>query len=171
MKTLLLILLCLPVIVFGQQTYVPDDTFEQRLIDHGYDSVLDDYVNTSSIDTVTRLFIGWSNACIYPPINDLTGIEDFIALEIFGCSNNQITNLDLSNNTSLKYIESLDGNLITSLDLSNCTSLIAAECNDNLISSLNISNCNALEDLDLGNMKPGDCKQIEKKMVLRKLKI
>jgi 23S rRNA pseudouridine2457 synthase len=28
-----------------------------------------------------------------------------------------------------------------------------------------------IEDLDLGNMKPGDCKQIEKKMVLRKLKI
>jgi 16S rRNA U516 pseudouridylate synthase RsuA-like enzyme len=28
-----------------------------------------------------------------------------------------------------------------------------------------------IEDLDLGNMKPGDCKQIEKKMILRKLKI
>ena len=105
MKKLLLILLCLPIIGFGQQTYVPDDTFEQRLINLGYDSVLDDYITTSSIDTVTRLFIDWSNACGIPPISDLTGIEDFVALELFECPYNQIANLDLSNNTSLKYLE------------------------------------------------------------------
>tara|TARA_B100001964_G_scaffold12306_1_gene12982 strand:- start:49 stop:180 length:132 start_codon:yes stop_codon:yes gene_type:complete len=32
MKKLLLILLCLPMIGFGQQTYVPDDNFEQSLL-------------------------------------------------------------------------------------------------------------------------------------------
>ena len=47
-------------IVFGQQTYVPDDGFEQKLIYFGYDSVLDDYVTTSSIDTVTRLFLDYN---------------------------------------------------------------------------------------------------------------
>ena len=31
MKKLLLILLCLPMIGFGQQTYVPDDNFEAYL--------------------------------------------------------------------------------------------------------------------------------------------
>ena len=35
MKRLLLILLCLPMIGFGQQTYVPDDNFEQALINFG----------------------------------------------------------------------------------------------------------------------------------------
>ncbi len=150
MKKLLLILLCLPIIGFGQQTYVPDDTFEQRLINLGYDSVLDDYITTSSIDTVTRLFIDWSNACGIPPISDLTGIEDFVALELFECPYNQIANLDLSNNTSLKYLECHD-NLITNLNLSNCTSLIAVDCSDNLISSLNTSNLNALKGLDLTN--------------------
>ena len=38
MKKLLLILLCLPMIGFGQQmTYVPDDNFEQELINLGVD--------------------------------------------------------------------------------------------------------------------------------------
>ena len=53
MKKLLLILLCLPVVVLAQQTYVPDDAFEQELINLGYDNVLDDSVLTASIDTVT----------------------------------------------------------------------------------------------------------------------
>ena len=32
----------------AQQTYVPDDNFEQALIDLGYDDVLDDYVLTAT---------------------------------------------------------------------------------------------------------------------------
>ena len=74
MKKLLLILLCLPIIGLGQQTYVPDDNFEQELINLGYDSVLDDSVLTSSIDTITYLNVS------YKQISDLTGIEDFINL-------------------------------------------------------------------------------------------
>ena len=38
---------------FGQLTYVPDDNFEQELINLGYDNVLDDYVLTANINTVT----------------------------------------------------------------------------------------------------------------------
>ena len=38
-----------------QQTYVPDDNFEQALINLGYDNILDNYVATSSIDTITNL--------------------------------------------------------------------------------------------------------------------
>ena len=38
MKKILIILLCLPMIGFGQQTYVPDDEFEQMLINQGYDA-------------------------------------------------------------------------------------------------------------------------------------
>jgi len=77
MKKLLLILLCLPMIGLGQQmTYVPNDNFEQALINLGFDNVLDDFVQTSSIDTVKGLqnLGGWN-------ISDLTGIEDFSLLE------------------------------------------------------------------------------------------
>ena len=36
-------------------TYVPDDNFEQALIDLGYDNALDDSVLTANIDIVTEL--------------------------------------------------------------------------------------------------------------------
>ncbi|MDA9808644.1 hypothetical protein N9B89_04605, partial [Flavobacteriales bacterium] len=55
MKKILFILLCTPILLFSQQTYVPDDNFEQALIDLGYDNVLDDSVFTSNIDVVTNL--------------------------------------------------------------------------------------------------------------------
>jgi hypothetical protein len=74
MKKLLLILLCLPMIGFGQQTYVPDDNFEQALINLGYDNILDDYVATANIDILTYLDVQFFS------IIDLTGIEDFVAL-------------------------------------------------------------------------------------------
>ena len=61
MKKLLLILLCLPMIGFGQQTYVPDDNFEQGLINLGYDNILDDYVLTVNINTVTFLNVNNQN--------------------------------------------------------------------------------------------------------------
>ena len=60
-----------------QYVYVPDDNFEQALINLGVDSVIDDYVYTSSIDTVTVLYINNKN------ISDMSGIEDFISLRNF----------------------------------------------------------------------------------------
>ena len=57
MKKLLLILLYLPIIGFGQ-TLIPDANFEQALIDLGYDTgIPDGLVPTSSINTVTVLSI------------------------------------------------------------------------------------------------------------------
>ena len=61
---------------YSQSTYIPDDVFEQTLIDLGYDSgPLNNYVKTESLDKVTYLDI--SNK----KINDLTGIEDFLNLQ------------------------------------------------------------------------------------------
>jgi len=80
---------------FAQFTYVPDDNFEQALINLGVDSVIDDYVYTASIDTVTVLYVNNKN------ISDLSGIEDFISLRELFCYTNQITTLDLSNNSQL----------------------------------------------------------------------
>ena len=41
--------------LFAQKTYVPDDKFEQALIDLGYDTTLDDSVLTANISGVTSL--------------------------------------------------------------------------------------------------------------------
>ena len=88
-------LIALPMIGFGQQTYVPDDNFEQILINQGYDTVLDDYVLTANINQLTILQVGSSN------IADLTGIEGFTALDFLECDYNQLTSLDLRNGTTI----------------------------------------------------------------------
>jgi hypothetical protein len=73
-RILLIIVLLAPVLSFSQKTYVPDDNFEQHLINLGYDNVLDDSVLTSNINTVSYLVL-YSTLII-----DLTGLEDFANL-------------------------------------------------------------------------------------------
>ena len=112
MKKLLLILLCLPMIGFGQFTFVPDDNFEQALINLGYDLVLNDSGETTAIDTVSSLYINGLG------ISDLTGIEDFTALTELFCYSNQSSFLNLSNNTQLFEV-SCGSNQLTYIDLRN----------------------------------------------------
>jgi trimeric autotransporter adhesin len=112
MKKLLLILLCLPMVGFGQFTFVPDDNFEQALINLGVDWIFDDYVETAGIDTITYLYLSNNG------ILDLTGIENFTLLREFSCSNNSFTTLDLSNNPEL-YEVNCSINQLTSLDVRN----------------------------------------------------
>ena len=111
MKKILFVLI-FPLYSFAQFTYVPDDNFEQALINLGVDSLIDDYVGTAGIDTITYLYI--SNR----GISDLTGIEDFISLRGLFCYSNQLTFLDLSNNSQLFEV-SCGSNLLNSLDLRN----------------------------------------------------
>ena len=41
-------LIVFPLLALSQNTYVPDDNFEQELINYGYDTVLDDSVLTAT---------------------------------------------------------------------------------------------------------------------------
>ena len=134
MKKLLLILLCLPMIGFGQQTYIPDDNFEQALIDLGYDNNANNFVPTANIDTITYLDVKYYN------ISDLTGIEDFTALEYLDCQENAITNLDLSNNTALTYLDCWGNIVLSSLDISNSINLTHLQCGLNSLPNFDISN-------------------------------
>ena len=164
MKKLLLILLCLPMIGFGQQTYVPDDFFEFTLVDLGYDSILDDSVLTTNINTITNLSITNQN------ISDLTGIEDFVALEALllmgnnltvldisnnlllntlGCSLNQLTSIDVSDNILLTNLY-LAGNQLGSIDISNNVNLVDLNLSNNLLLNIDISNNLLLNDLGVG---------------------
>ena len=113
MKQLLFLLLFLPLLGLSQPfTFVPDDNFEQALINLGVDFQLDDYVETQGIDTITNLYITSDS------IADLTGIEDFIALRNLSCANNFFTTLDLSNNPVL-YEVNCSVNQLTFLDVRN----------------------------------------------------
>ena len=132
-KKTLFILLCAPLIALSQQTYVPDDNFEQELINLGYDNVLDDHVLTANINYQTILYINNKN------ITDMTGIEDFIALENLNCSYNQITTINLNNNTALQYLTA-NNNSITSLDLGTNNSLSFIDIRHNQLNTLNLQN-------------------------------
>ena len=81
--------------LIAQQTFVPDDNFEQALIDLGHDNVLDDYVLTTNINALTSIILDEQD------ISDLTGIENFIALNYLFVRDNNISNLDIGNLTNL----------------------------------------------------------------------
>ena len=127
-----------------QMTYVPDDYFEQRLINLGYDNVLDDSVLTANINTVDSLNV--SNSWAWSQISDLTGIEAFTALTYLNCYDNQLTSLDLSQNTALTYLN-CSYNQLTSLDVSANTALTYLMCRNNQLTSLDVSTNTALTNL------------------------
>ena len=138
----------------AQTTFIPDDKFEQALINLGYDSgPLDDFVPTVNIADIDKLDVS-SNA-----ISDLTGIQDFVGLTVLDCSDNNLSDLELStnvnlielycNNNSLTSLNTSDlfglqklwcsFNKITALNLINNISLSSVYCGDNLISSLDVT--------------------------------
>ncbi|MFK5878804.1 MAG: T9SS type A sorting domain-containing protein [Flavobacteriaceae bacterium] len=162
-STLLIILVC-SMSFYAQTTYVPDNNFEQALIDLGYDTVLDDFVTTASINTITELDVQSKG------ISDLTGIEDFLSLIKLTCNNNNLTNIDVSNllsleeftcyinqltsinvtsNTSLKRLDCWR-NPINTLDISTNTLLTFLQCAENNLSILDISNNNFLQTILCG---------------------
>jgi len=144
MKKGLLLLFYSPLFLMAQQTYVPDDNFEQALINQGYDNMLDDYVATANIDILTYLDVSYQN------IYDLTGIEDFTVLSILYCGVNALTILDISNNTALTSLN-CGNNYLTNLDVSQNTALTFLDCRSNQLTSLDVSLNTALTSLDCGN--------------------
>ena len=142
MKNLsIIIFLIASMSIFAQNTYVPDDNFEQALIDLGYDTgPLDDYVPTANISGVTSLNVN------YKSISNLIGIEDFIALTDLSCWHNEISSIDLSQNTELTNLRCYS-NQLTSLDVTQNTLLTILNCANNQLSSINLSQNTALIDL------------------------
>lgn len=122
-------------------TYVPDDNFEQALIDLGYDSgPLDDYVLTATIEVITSLDV--SNRGII----DLTGIEDFSSLGFLNCSMNLIQELDFSNNLQLFRLECFN-NQLTTLDITQNTNLSFLYASNNQLSVVDLTNNTVLKNL------------------------
>ena len=112
MKNLLIITIIIPFNLLSQYTNIPDENFELALLNLGYDFVIDGVVETSTIDTITILQINGNN------ISDLTGIEDFTSLQSLFCYDNNIMNLNLSNNSQLFEVTCSD-NQLTYINLKN----------------------------------------------------
>ena len=126
----------------NSMTYIPDNNFEQALIDLGHDSLLDGFVITARIDTVTYLNVNNKQ------ISDLTGIEKFISLTTLHCKINQFTTLDLTKNIELTMLD-VSFNQLSSLNISENSALIYFACGETNISTLDLSNNTALTNLDV----------------------
>ncbi|MBF4471721.1 LamG-like jellyroll fold domain-containing protein [Flavobacterium sp. HJJ] len=92
---------------------IRDSNFEQKLIDLGIDTDgLNGKITAANINSITTLDLSNSN------IKDLTGIENFTALNTLDCRNNQLVSLDLSKNTNLQILY-VTGNPLVYINLQN----------------------------------------------------
>lgn len=142
--TILFLTLTISFALNAQTTYVPDDNFEQRLIDLGYDDVLDDQVLTVNISGVTNLDLQNKS------IADLTGLEAFSSLTYLNCDNNLVTSIPLHPNVNLEGLF-CQNNQLTELNLSAHTNLSDLNCAHNNITELDLNNNIALSDLGVAD--------------------
>ena len=116
----------------------PDDIFREELC--YFDDDWDGYLSEDEIKNIKELdFFGYG-------IKDLSGIKYLTELESLDVSDNNLTSLDISGRTALKYL-SCTHNSLTSLDVNGCIALEDLSCGGNKLTSLDTSGCFALEGL------------------------
>ncbi|MDC8001807.1 T9SS type A sorting domain-containing protein [Aequorivita todarodis] len=140
MKKITLLLLLIGSCAFAQYTVIPDPNFEQALIDLGYDTVLDGQVLTDNIDGVLELDVFDKN------INDMTGIQDFSALESLWAGYNNYTSIDLSQNMNLEFLNLLPSQPLTALDISANVNLEVLQFGCPSISYVDVTNNSNLKE-------------------------
>ena len=82
-------------------------------------------------------------------ISDLTGIEDFTALAYLTMYNNQVTNLDISNNIVISLPFCLWKSIDLTIDVAANTNLNYLNVGNNQLTSLDVSNNTLLETLHI----------------------
>ena len=151
MKTFITILILgLSTTSFAQVTNIPDPNFEQALIDLGIDSdgIVNGQVLTSDIETVMSLNVENKG------IQDLTGLEDFVALENLNVSFNMMTSLSLTNNVNLKELIFNTSFNLVNIDVSNNINLETLRSSYSLLTQLDLTNNPNLLELVLGEPSP-----------------
>ena len=126
----------------AQYTLIPDAKFEAKLIALGHDDIADGKVLTSKINTLTSLNVS-SNS-----ISDLTGIQDFVALQNLNCGANNLTTLDVTKNTALTKLE-VFSNQLTTIDVSKNINLTYLNLSANELSGIDLSKNIAIINLGL----------------------
>ena len=123
---LLLLLLALPIICFGQNVNIPDANFKAYLVGNtNINTNGDTEIQVSEASAFTDTI-----NCRGLNISNLNGIEAFTALTTLYCGSNQLTSLDVSKNTALTRFGCWD-NQLTSLDVSKNTALTDLMCDGN----------------------------------------
>jgi hypothetical protein len=132
--------------LFGQYSQIPDSVFEQKLIELGYDDIIDGQVLSDNIFPVTELNL--QNYEQNEGITDLTGIADFPFLEYLSFNKNSIEQVDLSSNVYLEYLYGYENNL-NSINLIHNDLLQEVYLYDNPLQEINVGGLIYLETLYL----------------------
>lgn len=133
---------------------IPDAKFLNALITLGFDTNLNKEISYYEAEAITYLDV--NNRVI----SDLKGVEAMINLQTLYCSNNFLSELDLSRNTLVHTLDCSENELET-LDLSNNPELSFLNCRRNRLESLNVTantklsflwaGANSLTSLDISN--------------------
>ena len=124
------------------ETNFPDAIFRKYVAEE-FDKNKDGRLSDKESADVTDLSLGELG------ISDLTGIQHFENLFSLWCYDNNLTTLDVSNNTELEIL-ACSNNQLTSLDVSHNTLLTDLMCNNNQLASVDLSNTNCLEGWEFG---------------------
>ena len=126
-----------------QVVNIPDANFKAALLAHNprIDTDRDGKIQVSEAEAFTE-FIN----CANKGIANLTGIEAFTKIIGLYCNNNNLTNLDVSQNIALKTLN-CSNNQLAHLDISKNTTLQILECNNNQLKNLDIRQNIALQTL------------------------
>ena len=97
-KQILCCFLCIPVVAFSQNVFIPDSTFKNYLINNSA-------INTNGDSAIQVIEANSFTGTIYVsglPIKDLRGIESFTSMTELWCGGlDSLVILDLSNNSAL----------------------------------------------------------------------
>ncbi|NVK63233.1 MAG: T9SS type A sorting domain-containing protein [Flavobacteriales bacterium] len=130
--------------VNAQNVNIPDTNFKAYLVGNSQINTNgDSEIQVSEANACTETIL-----CSGMGISDLTGIEAFTSIYYLQCSNNNLTSLDVSNNSNLTYLLCWS-NQLTSLDVSSNVNLVNLSVAFNLITSLDLSHNTALTTLNV----------------------
>ena len=124
-------------VVFNATNF-PDANFRQYLKDNfsSYGFTTEGVtISADNLNSITLI------ACNSRGITNLKGIEYFTKITKLQCHDNQLTSLNLSNNTELYWVQCY-ANQLTSLILPNTTTLTYLWCSSNQLTSLDVSKLN-----------------------------
>ncbi len=124
------------------ETNFPDAVF-RNYVSIEFDQNKDGILSDEEINEITQVCVDGKG------IKSLKGIEYFTSLYNLLCRNNQLTALNISNNTALQWLY-CSNNMLTVLDISNNTVLTELDCSCNQLTVLDASKNTILQELDCG---------------------
>ncbi len=143
MKKLVVIIVFIifPFIIFGQIVNIPDPVFKARLLSHTVviDTNGDGEIQESEAAALIDPLLVFSPNGDPNRIQDLMGLGAFTNISSLAAFDNNITNVDLTNNTQLENI-GLNLNQLQSIDVSLLENLKLLLLQSNQLSTIDVSN-------------------------------